>query len=189
MNMKKAAYFVIAFFLIINIAGCAGVQRKFTRKKKETVKMPRIYQVKKYDRKPSPELYKKHYVYWESFQSEMIMTLGQNNKKNLVCIEHILSNLSDMQSMLLPEKAAELEIHITRLAKIKDILKKEDLTTFNRNYIMMTLERESRYIKRGFVYKKVKNSLRTSYEDEPGAAPDQPKAQEVTDGQSQPKAE
>ena len=187
--MKRIAYFAVAFFLIINIAGCAGLQKKFTRKKKETVKMPRIYQVKKYDSKPTPELYKKHYVYWESFQSEMIMTLGQNRKKNMMCIEHILSNLIDMQNMLMPEKAAELEIHITRLSKIRDILKKEDLTTFNRNYIMMTLERESRYIKRGFVYSKVKNNLRTSYEEESKAAPGLKSAEEVTDGQSQPKAE
>ena len=183
--MKRISYFVIALFLIMNIAGCAGLQKKFTRKKKDAVKMPRIYQVKKYESKPTPELYKKHYVYWESFQSEMIMTLGQNRKKNMVCIEHILSNLSDMQHMLLPEKAAELETHIVRLAKVKDILVKEDLSTFNRSYIMMTLERESRYIKRGFVYSKVKTSLRTSYDDEPKDNVEAPKPQEVTDGQNQ----
>ncbi|MCX5679563.1 MAG: hypothetical protein NTZ95_02705 [Candidatus Omnitrophica bacterium] len=187
--MKRVLTFAIALFLIFNIAGCASIQKKFTRKKKEAVKMPRIYQVKKYERKPTPELYKKHYVYWESFQSEMIMVLGQNNKKNMVCIEHILSNLRDMQNMLLPEKAAELEVHIVRLAKIKDILVKEDLTTFNRNYIMMTLERESRYIKRIFIYSKVKDSIRTSYEDEPNITADLPKPQEVANGQSQPKAE
>ena len=184
--MKRVLTFSIALFLVFNIAGCAGLQKKFTRKKKETVKMPRIYQVKKYDRKPTPELYRKHYVYWESFQSEMIMVLGQNHKKDMVCIEHIISNLSDMRNMLLPEKAAELEIHIERLAKIKDILAKEDLTRFNRTYVTMTLERESRYIKRGFVYKKVKDSLRTSYEDEPGVNTDLPKTQEAADGQSQP---
>jgi len=184
--MKRLIYFVVAFFLIINIAGCAGLQKKFTRKKKETVKMPRIYQIKKYDSKPTPELYKKHYVYWESFQSEMIKVLGQNRKKNMVCIEHILSNLSDMRNMLQPEKAAELEIHIVRLTKIRDILKKEDLTKFNSTYIMMTLERESRYIKRGFVYSKIKDSMRTSYEEAPKVTVEAPKLQEVTDGQSQP---
>jgi len=184
--MKRILTISVALFLIFNISGCMGLQRKFTRKKKETVKMPRIYQVKKYESKPTPELYKKHYVYWESFQSEMIMTLGPNRKKNMICIEHILSNLEDMQHMLLPEKAAELEIHIVRLAKIRDILKKEDLTTFNRNYIMMTLERESRYIKRGFVYKKVKDSMRTSYDDEPAVKADLPKPEEVMDVQNSP---
>ena len=187
--MKIFLSIFVALFLVINIAGCASVQKKFTRKKKETIKMPRIYQIKKYESKPTPELYKKHYVYWESFQSEMIMTLGQNNKKNKIYIEHILSNLRDMQNMLLPEKAAELETHIVRLVKIRDILAKEDLTTFNRNYIMMTLERESRYIKRGFVYSKVKNNMRTSYEDEPKVGADLPKTQEVPGAQSQPKTE
>lgn len=192
--MNKALRFAVIAFLIFNIAGCAGVQRKFTRKKKQTVKMPRIYQVKKYETKPTPELYKKHYVYWESFQSEMIKTLGQNHKKDKLCIEHILSNLSDMRNMLLPDKAAELDIHIARLAKVRDIVIKEELSKFNSNYIMMTLERESRYIKKGFVYKKVKNSMRTSYEEEPDTKADtaadvkaEPQVpQEVTDGQSRP---
>jgi len=184
--MKKAVAFTLIAVMILNIAGCAGVQRKFTRKKKETVKMPRIYQVKEYDTKPTPELYKKHYVYWESFHSEMIMTLGQNKKKDKMCIEHILSNLMDMRKMLMPEKAAELDIHIVRLEKIKDILHKEDLTRFNRTYITMTLERESRYIKRGFVYSKVKDSLRTSYEDEPGVTAGLSKPEEAANDQNRP---
>ena len=184
--MKRILYFITAFLLIVNIAGCASVQRKFTRKKKEPVKMPHIYQVKTYEKKPTPELYKKHYVYWESFQSEMISVLGQNHKKDMVCIEHILSNLKDMQNMLMPEKAAELEIHITRLAKINDILVKEDLTKFNMNYVMTTLERESRYIKRGFIYGKVKNNLRASFGDQPKDKSEMQKTQEVTNGQNRP---
>ena len=184
--MKRILYFVIAFFLIVNIAGCASVQRKFTRKKKETVKMPHIYQVKKYEKKPTPELYKKHYVYWESFHSEMLMTLGQNHRKDMVYIEHILSNLHDMQNMLMPDKATELELHIKRLTQIKDILAKEDLSKFNKTYVMTTLERESRYIKRGFIYGKVKNNLRTSFDEEPKGTVEVPKGQEVVSGQSQP---
>jgi len=184
--MKRVLTFFLVSFLVFNIAGCAGLQKKFTRKKKDTVKMPHFYKYKEYESKPTPELYKKHYVYWESFQSEMIATLGSNSKKNSVCIEHILSNLSDMRNMLLPEKAAEMNVHIERLIKVKDILKKEDLTQFNRNYIMMTLERESRYIKRNFVYGKVKNSLRASYEGETDITADQSKSQGVADGQIQP---
>jgi hypothetical protein len=187
--MRKTLAFLLIIAIVLSAAGCASVQKKFTRKKKETVKMPRIYQVKKYELAPTPELYKKHYVYWESFQSEMIMTLAQNHKKNMICIEHILSNLEDMRNMLLPEKAAELEVHIERLEKIRDILAKEDLTTFNKQYVTMTLERESRYIKRGFVYKKVKDSLRTSFEEGPKEAALESKPQEVTDDQARPKAE
>ena len=78
----------------------------------------------------------------------------------MVYIEHILSNLHDMQNMLMPDKATELELHIKRLTQIKDILAKEDLSKFNKTYVMTTLERESRYIKRGFIYSKVKDSMR-----------------------------
>lgn len=182
--MKRSLRFAIILFLVFNIAGCASIQKKFTRKKKATVRAPKIYQVKKYEKKPTPELYKKHYVYWESFQSEMIMVLGQNHKKDMMYIEHIISNLRDMQNMLVQDKAAELEVHIARLAKIRDILDKEDLTQFNRTYVMMTLERESRYIKRGFIYNKVKDSLRTSFEDVPKIEVQESVSQEVTDGKS-----
>lgn len=183
--MKKALIVVVALFVAFNMVGCANLQRKFTRKKKETVKMPRIYKVRDYERKPTPELYKKHYVYWESFQSEMIKTLGKNHKKDKMCIEHILSNLKDMQNMLVPDKAAQMDLHISRLAKVKDVVEKEELSKFNQNYIMMTLERESRYIKREFVYDKVKNSLRTSYDDaQPASGPSaEARQEEVEVGQ------
>jgi hypothetical protein len=170
---KRLVAFAVIFFMLASITGCASVQRKFTRKKKaETVKIPKIHKIKEYERKPTPELYKKHYVYWESFQSEMLRTLGQNHKRDRAYIEHILSNLHDMQNMLKPQKASELELHIKRLAVVKDMLQKEDLTKFNRSYITMTLERESRYIKRGFIYSKIKDDMLSSYEDDAAAQPE-----------------
>jgi hypothetical protein len=74
--------------------------------------------------------------------------------------------------MLKPQKASELELHIKRLAVVKDMLQKEDLTKFNRSYITMTLERESRYIKRGFIYSKIKDDMLSSYEDDAAAQPE-----------------
>jgi hypothetical protein len=114
----------------------------------------------------------------------MISTLGKNRKKDRLCIEHILSNLRDMQNMLSREKAEELDTHIVRLAKVQDIIMKEDLTKFNHSYILMTLERESRYIKRGFVYGKIKDNMRTSYEDDTKAPAETVNAEEAVGGQN-----
>jgi len=166
--MKKTIALILMFFILLNLAGCENVRRKFTRKKKEPVKMPHIYQIKKYEKKPSPELYKKHYSYWMSWQSELIKVVGVNHKKDVRCIEEIVSNLNDMQNILVPEKAAELKSHIDKLVKVKDIIDKEEPTQANRDVVVRTLEREDRFIKREFSYNKVKNYLRKSFEDDDG---------------------
>ncbi|MBI5144280.1 MAG: hypothetical protein HZA30_04355 [Candidatus Omnitrophica bacterium] len=163
--MKRALALVLIFFILVNLTGCETMRKKFTRKKKEPVKMPRIYQVRKYEKKPTPELYKKHYAFWTSWQSELISVLGQNHKKDMRCIEEIIGNLSDMQNILVQEKAGRLKTHIDKLVKVKDIIFNEELTQWNKDYVKRTLEREDRAIKREFSYKKVKDYLKVSYED------------------------
>ena len=164
--MRRAVSFFIILFMILSLAGCDSLQRKFTRKKKEAVKMPRIYQEKKYIKKPSPELYKKHYSYWTSWQSELIQVLGNNHKKDMRCIDEAVSNLRDMQSILVPKKAEELQPHIDKLARVRETIFNEELTQANRDYVLRTLEREDRYIKREFHYNKVKKYLREHFDDE-----------------------
>lgn len=165
--MRKTIAFILAFSLLLNLTGCEAVRKKFTRKKKEAVKMPRIYQLKKYEKMPTPELYKKHYSYWASWHSELIKVLGQSHKKDMRCIEEIIGNLRDMQNVLIPEKGDKLAPHIDKLAKLKDMIFNKDLSDANKDYVRMTLEREERIIKREFSYSKVKNYLKKSFE-EPG---------------------
>ncbi len=164
--MKKWIYFFLICSIILNLTGCEAVRKKFTRKKKEPVKMPRIYQVKIYEKKPSPELYKKHYAYWVSWQSELIRVLGQNHKKDVRCIEEIMGNLNDMRNILINEKGDVLAPHIEKMEKVKDLIFKEDLTQANKDYVRRTLEREERFIKKEFVFDKVKDYLKKSFDDE-----------------------
>ncbi len=163
--MKRWLAFTLVIFMLANLTGCEAVRKKFTRKKKEPVKIPRLYQVKKYEKKPTPELYKKHYAYWSSWQSELIRVLGQNHKKDMRCIEEIAGNLRDMQNILVPEKGAILGNHIDKLVKTRDIIFKEELTQANKDYVKRTLEREDRFIKREFVYEKVKNYFKKSFDE------------------------
>lgn len=163
--MKKAISVILVVLLALNLSACETMRKKFTRKKKE-VKAPRIYQVKKYEKKPSPELYSKHYSYWASWQSELIKVLGQNHKKDLQCIEQIISNLNDMANILVPEKGAMLKTHIDKLDKVREMIAKEDLGVGNKHYALMTLEREERYIKREFSLTKMKDCIKKSFEDD-----------------------
>lgn len=164
--MRKIIALLLIAFLVVNTTGCDSLRKKFTRKKKEGVKKPRIYQVKKYEKKPTPELYQKHFAYWVSWQSEIIQELGQNHKKDVRCIEEIVGQVKDMQGILVPEKAAELQKHIDKLEQVGDLIEREDMTQANKYSILQTLEHEDRVIKREFCLKKVKPYLRKSFDEE-----------------------
>ncbi len=164
--MKKTIHILLALCILVNLAGCEPLRKKFTRKKKEVVKMPRVHQIKEYEKKPTPELYKKHYAYWTSWQSELIRVLGQNHKKDMRCAEELIGNLRDMQNMLDKEKADELETHIEKIVKLKDVISEEDMTPVNRDYVRRALEREERAIKRDFYYDKIKGHLKESFVEE-----------------------
>ena len=91
--MKRIFSFLLALSIAISLIGCDAVQRKFTRKK-TVVKQPHFYQLKKYTKKPSPELYKQHFAYWASWQETLIQFIGENHKKDKQCIEEALGNLT-----------------------------------------------------------------------------------------------
>jgi len=164
--MKRSIAFMLVFFMLAAMTGCEPLKKKFTRKPKTPVKMPRIYQVKKYEKKPTPQLYQKHYSYWVTWQSELIKVLGQNHKKDVMCIEQIISNLKDMQNILVKEKGDVLAPHIANMDRVKDVIIHEDLSQFNKDYVSRTLEKEDRIIKREFSPAKVRNNLKKSFEED-----------------------
>jgi len=165
--MKRIVCVVAIFILALNLAGCTALQKKFTPKKKKQVKMPRVYQFKIYEKKPTPELYQKHYAYWMTWQSELIKVLGENGKKDKRCIQEIIGHLRDMQGMLVEEKALEFESHIERLESVESIIFGNNLTQANKDYTRRVLEKEDRNIKRKFSLKKMRNYLRKSFDEEP----------------------
>jgi predicted metal-dependent peptidase len=141
------------------VAGCASLQKKFTRKKKEEPKKILYKPVKEYSRKPAIELYQTHYLYWKAWQSDLLERMGKNKKKDVLCMAQIISNLEDMKGLLREEKAVKLEAHIAKLKKAQKIIVSEELSTYNETFVRDTLDRESRAIKREFSLKKVRDFL------------------------------
>ena len=164
--MKKITTLIIVVALAISLVGCDALQRKFTRKKKKKAKRPRIYQVKKYELVPTPELYNKHYVYWQTWSGEIIELLGQNHKKDVRCIEEIVGQLNDMQNILVEPKVSELQKHIDRMEDVQDTIKRGGLSFATQASVKQKLEREDRAIKREFITSKVKSYIKESFEDE-----------------------
>lgn len=164
--MKKLLVVVMVLFVAISLAGCDAVQRKFTRKKKNVKPVPKLYQLKKYDVKPSAALYSKHYAYWQSWMSELLQDLGDNRKRDTRSVEEAINQAHDMQNILVKEKADELEKQIKHLEDARDIIVREELSQFNRTQVMGDLERADRNIKRDFSVKRIKKYIKESF-DEP----------------------
>ena len=163
--MRKTLLVVVAVFVALNLISCDAVQRKFTRKQKK-VKTPHIVQEQKYVKMPTPELYEKHFSYWQSWSSEILQDLGDNRKKDRQCIEQLIGQANDMRKILVPEKGDELARHIRRYEEVRDVIVREQLSQYNRNFVRTTLDREDRLINNDFCISKVKNYIKKSFEEE-----------------------
>ena len=110
--MKKWVTFFLILAITVSLAGCSEEWRKkFVRKKKDVAKKPRIYQLKKYKKEPSEALYSKHYNYLITWLSELAGNIGNNSKKDALCINEALGQMKDIQYLLVEEKAKELDKH------------------------------------------------------------------------------
>ncbi len=151
---------VVIIILCVSIAGCAGVQRKFARKKKEEEKQLPIVTTYDYAKELRvDELYKKRFLFWKSWQGELIDRIGDGYKKRTECYDELMQNLKEMQKYLNDEKYKELEIFITEIKSVDPDVKKIDLTNSERYRIAQLLEKTKRLIDKRFSYKEVKNQL------------------------------
>lgn len=163
--MRRILSILVILAILINTAGCSEEwRRKFIRKKKDVAKKPRIYQTKKYVKEPTEALYAKHYNYTISWLSELASGLGQNNKKDVRCIEEALGQMRDMQFFLIPEKAEELDKHIDRLKEVQDLILRRDLGHANMDYARRSVEREERFLRSEFYYNKIEKCMKKSFD-------------------------
>lgn len=165
MRKIRLRFLVVAiiFAISVNFAGCASLKRKFIRKKKEEPRMPVYYHVKKYDIKPSMDLYEKHYVFWVNWHKKLVAELGESFKSDMRCMEEIRSNLADMIALLVDEKASVLESHTDELEKAVAIIEKRNLTKANETRIRHILEREYRAIRGDFSPSDVADYIRKEW--------------------------
>ena len=158
--MIKGFRYAIIIILCISIAGCAGMQRKFARKKKEETRQLPIVTTYDYAKERRvDELYKKRFLFWKSWQGELIDRMGDSYKKRTECYDELVQNLLEMQKYLNDEKYKELEGFITEIKSVDPDVKKIDLTSSERYRIAQLLEKTKRLIDKRFSYTHVKDSL------------------------------
>ncbi len=162
--MKKFVVFIFSCILLVNLAGCESFARKFTRKSKKTeqaVEMVLVPEEYKGPNMTKEELYRQYFLFWKSWQDELINALTQSAslKKKVDCGQEALKNLVNMQGLLIAPAQKNLDVYV---ARSRDLISdmQSDIYGANNNRNIQSAERIKSDIQRGFIYPKVKNYLR-----------------------------
>ena len=163
MKLRKIFFILLICFLAFNLVGCESFTRKFTRKSKKSdqvVEMVLVPQEYKGPNMTKEELYRQYFLYWKSWQDELINALTQKAslKKKIDCAQEALKNLAQMKRLLVVDASKNLDLSI---AKLNDLLAVIRSDVYGTNDIrnLQTAQRLKSSIQTNFVYPKVRNYL------------------------------
>ncbi|MCG3176132.1 MAG: hypothetical protein MOGMAGMI_01072 [Candidatus Omnitrophica bacterium] len=161
MNRRLTAA-LLATVLAASTAGCATVQKKFTRKKKAPERTQSVIYLEEgpHQKKYSNEYYyKTHYTFWSTWQDDLLDNLRDGNKKRLRrAAQEVVSHLAEMSNYLQPEPKAELDVIIARLQAIRERLEAGYYDS-NPESLRPEIEQIGRSVAGGYYYSKVKDRL------------------------------
>ncbi|MDO8489581.1 MAG: hypothetical protein Q7S42_05695, partial [Candidatus Omnitrophota bacterium] len=156
MKIKKILSVLLCSFLLLDLVGCESFVRKFTRKSKKSdqpVEMVLTPEEYKGPNMTKDELYRQYFLYWKSWQDELINALTQKAslKKKVDCAQEALKNLTKMKMLLVEDAQKNLEVYI---AKTNDFLSDMETDAYgtldDRNYQTARLIKSN--IEQKFVY-------------------------------------
>lgn len=161
--MKRPVIVLVAWIVLLNLAGCEAFTRKFTRKSKktdQTVEMVLAPEEYKGPNMTKEELYRQYFLYWKSWQDELIEALlySVNRKKPIDSANEAIKNLEQLRTMLNEEKKKRLDTYMNQLKNLKEAIV-QDTYGANSSSYRVTAEQIKRAILRDFSYIKVKNGL------------------------------
>ena len=160
--MRKIISHVLIVIFLTGLAGCASVQKKFTRKKKEPARTASVlyFEEGPYQKKYSNEhYYKTHFTLWKSWQDDSISELNGNQKRLTRNIQEAYSHLSQMANYLVPEKRQELQPWVDSLGKIMRDFERGIVSESQKSMVRSEFERMRRIVDREFSYSKVKELI------------------------------
>lgn len=158
-------FVICALSFVILTSGCEGFARKFVRKHKpeenkteEIVLVPQEYKAGELSKE---ELYRQYFLYWQSWQDELIDSLSSpnpNRKKQIDCLREAVKNLVDMKGLLKPEKQKLLENYINEMNNLRQDITKDVYENSIANNLMKA-QRIKRNIHRDLSFTKIKDCL------------------------------
>jgi hypothetical protein len=151
------------YFLLFTLCGCEAFVRKFTRKSKKDkgpVEMVLEPEEWKGPKMTKEERYRQYFVFWQSWQDELINALTQNapQKKKLDCVQQAFKNLVGMRSLLNESKQKQLDVYLKQTAELREDIKSDIYGTAN-NFYRQNSEKLKMNISRYFTYSDVRNDI------------------------------
>lgn len=165
-DSQKALIGVGVLMCIFLLTGCETLRKKFTRKRKKAeteepmVIVPRDYSAHPF---PSNVLYKQYFVYWKSWNQELVSSLNDlaSYKKIVDCVEQSLVNLKKMQTYLNEAKAAEIEVYVKKTEDLKATIERvKNLPPVRMTVLRYDADRILSSVNRQFDLKKMKDYLK-----------------------------
>lgn len=152
----------ISLALALLTAGCgtmpSRIQKKFTRKNKESKVAPVMYLEDGYQKKYSNEYYyKTHFTYWRTWQDEWIGEIGGNQKRLRRSAQEAVNHLKEMHRYLMPEKQEELQSWINSSERLSARVQSGGYSSSDESSVRMELEKIYRIVSGNFYYDKVKD--------------------------------
>ena len=164
MGIKRILSVLVCCFLLLDLLGCESFVRKFTRKSKKSnqaVEMVLVPEEYKGPNMTKEEIYRQYYLYWGSWQDELINALVQKSslKKKIDCGQEALKNLVSMKMMLVEGAQKNFDSEIARLNDLLGSMK-SDVYGAKDNRNLQMAERIKHSIHKNFIYPKIKNYLK-----------------------------
>ena len=164
MKLNKMLAVLLLGFLVLNLIGCEAFTRKFTRKTKKSdqaVQMVLVPEEYKGPNMSKEELYREHFLYWKSWQDELInaLTYKGNIKKKVDCAKEALKYLVNLKMMLVVDAQKNVELYIV---KLNDLLVsiKSDLYGASDSRNLISAQRIKSSIQKALIYPKMRNYLK-----------------------------
>ncbi len=160
--MRRSVIMFAVFLVCAELLGCATVQKKFTRKKKEPAHTAAVIYTEEgpYQKKYSNDYYYKiHFTQWKSWHSDLIDDLGGNSKKLERDADEAVNHLEGMNKYLGSPKQQELKPHLEALKAIVEKLESGHYAGSAENGMRAELETIRRNVANNFYYTRVKNDL------------------------------
>lgn len=161
---KKIILLTAICCLLTTILGCESFARKFTRKSKKSdtaVEMVLAPEEYKGPNMTKEEIYRQYYLYWSSWQDELINALTQKLSlaKKVDCAQEALKNLVNMKMMLVADAQKNFDAEIARLNDLLVSIK-SDIYGVNDSRFLQVAQRIKSSVHKDFVYPRIRNYLK-----------------------------
>ncbi|MBL7071244.1 MAG: hypothetical protein ISS26_03620 [Candidatus Omnitrophica bacterium] len=155
---------LLIVFLVVNIAGCAELRRKFVKKSETKPEERSFYRIEEYQPKPPHERYKESYMMWHNWHLDLLRTEGNSRKRDINSASEALKHLTAMRDLLAEEKAGELDEQAAKLQGIIDGLKNGRSNVMDDINTRKAAERMERTVINMYSYNKMKEFIKTAIE-------------------------